>query len=801
MNSEIRIKSMERSYRHNEKNNLGPLTASKLEKNDGTMVTIVCITYNQEKFIGEALESFVNQKTNFKFKVFVGEDHGTDHTADIIKNYAKKYPDIIVPFIRQENMGAQRNLIDMCMKADSPYIAFCEGDDYWIDDYKLQKQVDYMEKHREICVCGTRTEIDAPEDWQFGKWYKKINGRFIIPDSNPDFSLNQELYSPAYFIKINFVHTSSFFFRWDYDCEIPEWYYKGFIGDAPILLLQLGIGKIALLKDVTSVYRINSGSVFFNKDVHENFLRTRLEYLRYLEGIRNYALKKYPDYPFGALDARIKKETLNYLKTIQHFACEERIIDLVENYPRATQMVLKELMISHGETERLVHSWGIKGYRLIANNWYYRNALRPYSCVVRNFSRCKGWLRFKFINLIKFITYWMYSFVPKKDNIWVFSGFNKNCYVDNTKYLYEWVISNHPEIKAYWLTKNNDIYTELDEAGKPVLKFRTWNCIKIMSQASVAFTDHFIMSDYDNVSGFNHKTKVVQLWHGVGLKSIGDLENTNVNGVVFSTDILPQSDDSFLTKALKKLKYIRHAYFRELFEEYFLLICPGMERVYQIADPWHIPRSHCFFAGHPRNIYLYKNRPDSQKRVIYAPTYRWRPTDESDMVNSMIDAFPLIEKSMQKVDGEFIIHLHPHTWRKYSYRINKALLGMERIKYYDNKADIYKFLGKCSVMISDYSSIAYDFVLLNRPIVFYCPDLENFMNSECKLNYDYQEYSPGVKTRTWKETMDAVIEYLYHPDKDSEWRDKVRKEFYNLSANDENNSERIVQEVKRRLHF
>lgn len=118
---------------------MGPETRKRFEENDDDCaVTICCITYKHEDYIRTALDSFLMQKTNFKFKIFVGEDCGPDGTADIVREYAEKYPDIIVPFLREENMGAPANLIDLCNHADSPYIAFCEGDDYWIDEYKLQ---------------------------------------------------------------------------------------------------------------------------------------------------------------------------------------------------------------------------------------------------------------------------------------------------------------------------------------------------------------------------------------------------------------------------------------------------------------------------------------------------------------------------------------------------------------------------------------------------------------------------------------------------------------------------------------
>ncbi len=183
----------------------GKITHQNALHNDGTMVTIVCITYNHEEFIAQALDSFLMQKTNFKFKVFVGEDCGQDKTADIIRKYAVQYPEIIIPFIRESNIGAQRNLIDLCQRATSPYIAFCEGDDYWNDEYKLQKQFDFMENHLNTKVCTTKTEIHAPHDWQFKDWYKKINGKFLIPDSIPGYKKHGNFIEPSYIININFA--------------------------------------------------------------------------------------------------------------------------------------------------------------------------------------------------------------------------------------------------------------------------------------------------------------------------------------------------------------------------------------------------------------------------------------------------------------------------------------------------------------------------------------------------------------------------------------------------------------------
>ena len=108
------------------------------------MVSVICLAYNHGKYVRETLEGFVSQKTDFPFEVIVHDDASTDNTADIIREYEKKYPDIIKPIYQVQNQYSQK--VDIYKEFELPrmsgkYVAFCEGDDYWSDPYKLQKQV------------------------------------------------------------------------------------------------------------------------------------------------------------------------------------------------------------------------------------------------------------------------------------------------------------------------------------------------------------------------------------------------------------------------------------------------------------------------------------------------------------------------------------------------------------------------------------------------------------------------------------------------------------------------------------
>lgn len=116
-------------------------------------VSIIVATYNHEKYIAKALESIVSQKADFEFEAIVGDDASKDNTAQIITDLANKYPEIIKPVLRKKNLGPFKNFYDLCMRAKGEYIAFLEGDDFWIDDDKLKKQINFLDSNKDYAAC------------------------------------------------------------------------------------------------------------------------------------------------------------------------------------------------------------------------------------------------------------------------------------------------------------------------------------------------------------------------------------------------------------------------------------------------------------------------------------------------------------------------------------------------------------------------------------------------------------------------------------------------------------------------
>jgi len=126
------------------------------------MVSINCITYNHEKYIKDAIEGFLMQKTKFKYEILIHDDASTDRTPDIIKKYEQEYPDIIKPIYEVENQYSQGKRVNFefnYKRSKGKYIALCEGDDYWTDPYKLQKQVDFLEQHTNFSMCFHNVEV------------------------------------------------------------------------------------------------------------------------------------------------------------------------------------------------------------------------------------------------------------------------------------------------------------------------------------------------------------------------------------------------------------------------------------------------------------------------------------------------------------------------------------------------------------------------------------------------------------------------------------------------------------------
>lgn len=224
------------------------------------LVSVCMITYNHEKYIAQTIESVLMQKTSFPIELIIGEDCSTDNTRAICIEYQKKYPEIIRLLLPETNVGMMENFIKVLRASIGKYIALCEGDDYWIDPYKLQKQVDFLENNGEFIACYHNARIINTQN--------KIT-LFNSLDEN-HFPSTEDIINKRWFIA-----TASLVFR-NSIIELPGWMNTVVNGDYALELLLANKGKLYYMDDVMSVYRQHESSVSFELNKKKVFLYDKL---------------------------------------------------------------------------------------------------------------------------------------------------------------------------------------------------------------------------------------------------------------------------------------------------------------------------------------------------------------------------------------------------------------------------------------------------------------------------------------------------------------------------------------------
>lgn len=263
--------------------------------NQEVLVAVQCITYNHENYIRECLEGFIMQKTNFKFVAIVHDDASTDNTASIIREYAEKYPNIIKPIFESENQYSKGNLSNVMRNAvfstGAKFVANCEGDDFWTDPLKLQKQVDYMERHPDCSMLAHKTYlVDADT--------KEILSIKSVDDYKDNYTIEDAIRG---FGRI--MCTCSYIHKKEVYEYMPNFARVSPCGDYILPILASRFGYIGFIPEVLSAHRVGvKGSITTNwKGNYSKREEYNLQYDKMLK-----ALDKDTDYKYSGL---IKQES------------------------------------------------------------------------------------------------------------------------------------------------------------------------------------------------------------------------------------------------------------------------------------------------------------------------------------------------------------------------------------------------------------------------------------------------------------------------------------------------------------
>ena len=299
---------------------------------DHPLLSIACITFNHEKYIQDTLDAFLTQKTNFPFEIIIHDDCSNDETAKIIREYEIKFPKIIKPIFQSENQyskGTRAILATFVYpKCSGRYIALCEGDDYWIDENKLQKQVDFLEKNPDYGLCYTRAKEFLQNKHSFSR--KKF-GSYV--DSFEDL-----------LIKGNRIPTLTVCAKKElimqYVDEIKPQEKKWLMGDYPMWLYIALKSKVKFFNKETSVYRVlqNSASHSSSAEKNYDFHKSAYDIRKFFSDMSGISIEDWDEIKMKFYEnSNLMKKTLNnavFRETVQklYWKLENRNFSEFINY-------------------------------------------------------------------------------------------------------------------------------------------------------------------------------------------------------------------------------------------------------------------------------------------------------------------------------------------------------------------------------------------------------------------------------------------------------------------------------------
>ena len=272
-------------------------------------LTVIILCYNHERFLTRALESVLGQKTSFEYRIIVTDDASTDSSREIIRRYAARYPKCILPLLRERNLGSMENFRQTLAEVRSEYVIINDGDDWFSDTNKLQRQVEYLDAHPECSICFHPVRIVR----------EGVDGEELFPPRRDWKSQSFEQ-----LLNRNFMQTNSVMYRWAFNDGSLLQHLPGEIepGDHFLHLLHAERGKIGFLHEVMSVYLRHPGSVWEgDAKTAEWFLRCAEKHIQfYRELEKRYGVKMRDYILFMQKHLQLAKQgRMNFLQKISCF--------------------------------------------------------------------------------------------------------------------------------------------------------------------------------------------------------------------------------------------------------------------------------------------------------------------------------------------------------------------------------------------------------------------------------------------------------------------------------------------------
>lgn len=369
-------------------------------------------------------------------------------------------------------------------------------------------------------------------------------------------------------------------------------------------------------------------------------------------------------------------------------------------------------------------------------------------------------VRKKIIRILDILITLLSTLFPRNNKLIVFGAWWGNKYDDNSRALFEYAVNNRKDIKAYWIASNKGVVKEVMQKGYPVLYSRSLHAVWVALRCGCLCYSTSHSDIGDNLKKYLGGCVLVNLWHGVPLKKIGWDDNiTREKGGGFAYKI-----DQAVERFAKRKWYV---------------ICTSEQFINIYKSAFQKDSNHVLNLGQARNDYFflkqegeYKKRFLGKKIILYMPTHRCEGKKVMELDN-ILD-LESIDSLCKRYGAVFLIK--KHYYHRFEDEVGNRYENIYEIT--KDNPDTVKLLYDSDILVTDYSSCYIDYLLLDRPILFYCYDLEEYTLNDRELYFDYYQTIPGPICRSRKDLACELRNSLQGQDDFKEKRNKQLNFYY-----------------------
>lgn len=361
--------------------------------------------------------------------------------------------------------------------------------------------------------------------------------------------------------------------------------------------------------------------------------------------------------------------------------------------------------------------------------------------------------------LILNIVYFFSCCVPKNKNVWLFGAWQGEKFSDNPLFIYKYTLKQK-EIKAFWIVKNKNLYRIMSADGYPVAYAKSLIGIWLQLRAGAIIFTHSHWSEF-YACCIGHKTKRIQAWHGAPLKKIG-------------------YDDYYARKSTLRTN-IGRCIFKYLDDKCDLIFATGESDKKIFEGAFNVLPEDVVITGYPRNDVFsldVKKTAVKASKLLYMPTFRGQPGSEFPLLTADFFDHAAINSKLTINNTHLYIKLHPV--QKLNDETINLIGGLSNVHLLEDRRDIYSFILDFDALITDYSSIFFDFLLSGRPIYMLPIDIVTYLQKERDFYYDYYRISPSKPMMSWDKLIDYIFLQQYPVERH---HSLVRKVHFYLDAN------------------